>query len=258
MMSDNGQDMANFAERIRQVCQKLQGREIDHFELFGLQKTATIKEIEEAYQRYSRAFPKDKIASITDPETRKMGEEIAQRIDRAYEVLSDYEKKAEYEKRGFKEEAPEKEDLAEEQARTLYKKAKSLHAQRQYRPAIQVMEEAVKLDARIASYYLLLGMCQSQIPGLKKEAEQNLQKAAEMEAWNAEPQAALGMLFYSERLYKRAESHFKKALELEPSHALARRRLLEISGPKETALDKVQKSLEKYLPTIFGRKKKEE
>ncbi len=258
MMIDNSQEQANFEARIKQVYQKLKAREIDHFELFGLKKTATLKEIEAAFQRYSQAFPANKIALISDPEVKNMGEYILKSIARAYEVLSDYDNKAAYEKRGFREVSPEDEleEDSEEKARNMYKKAKTLHAQRQYDLAIKAVEGAVKLDPNKASYYLLLGMCQAQSPLLKREAEQNLQKAAELEAWNAEPFAALGMLFYSEKLYKRAESFFRKAVELEPTHALAKSKLLEIVGPQETVVDVVQKKLKQYLPSFFDRKKK--
>ena len=76
-----------------------------------------------------------------------------------------------------------------------------------------------------------------------------------MESWNAEPYAELGMLFYSERLYKRAEGYFRKALELEAGHTLARKKLEEIVGPEVKPMEKVQKTLGKVFPTFFKKKK---
>jgi tetratricopeptide (TPR) repeat protein len=91
---------------------------------------------------------------------------------------------------------------------------------------------------------------------MKHKAETSLLKATEMESWNAEPYAELGMLFYSERLYKRAEGYFRKALELEPSHTVARKKLEEIVGPEIKPMEKVQKTLGKVFPSFFGKKKK--
>jgi tetratricopeptide (TPR) repeat protein len=102
-------------------------------------------------------------------------------------------------------------------------------------------------------------LCQSELPSMKRQAEQNLSKAAAMEPWNAEHVAALGMLFYSERLFKRAEGFFRKALELEPTHDLARKKLAEITGPEKNFVDlikeKGEKLLKKVLPSFFDRKK---
>lgn len=156
--------------------------------------------------------------------------------------------------------AGEKKDESADRAKTLYRKAKTLYAQKQYEVAIQPLEEAIRIDPGKSDLYLLLGLCQSEVPSLKRKAEQNLLKAAGMESWNAEPVAALGMLFYSEKLYSRAEAYFRKALALEPRHALAKNKLAELSGPEKTSfsdfLNSVLGRLKSLLPSVFGRKKK--
>jgi len=91
---------------------------------------------------------------------------------------------------------------------------------------------------------------------MKHIAETSLRKATEMESWNAEPYAEMGMLFYSERLYKRAEGYFRRALEIEPNHAVAKKKLEEIVGPEVKPMEKVQNTLGKIFPSFFGKKKK--
>lgn len=229
---------------------------VTHFDLLGLSHSATHREIEAAFKKYSEEFSPERIALITNPEVRKKGNFLITRGRAAYDTLIDFQKRGAYEKAGFRE--PSEivvEDTDEEKARIIYKKAKSLKTMKEYKKAVMAMEEAVKLDTKKPDYYLLLGLCQSQIPDKKRDAEKNLQKAASMEAWNAEPQVALGMLFYSEKLVKRAETYFRKALELDPKHTLARTKLEEIVGPERNALDMVQEKLGKYLPSLFGKKK---
>ncbi|MCP4219584.1 MAG: hypothetical protein GY765_33430 [bacterium] len=236
---------------------KFSNKNTNFFDLLGLAKTATQKEIVTAYTKYSEEFSTERVSLIGNSKVRKKGEFLMERGKRAYTILCDYEKRAEYEKRGFKEAAdmkPKEED-PEEMAKIIYKKAKSLKTMKQYSNAVLAMEEVVKLDPSKPAYYLLLGVCQTQIQEHRRKAEENLLKAAEMESWNAEPFAALGMLFYSVRLFKRAESYFRKALELEPSHALAKEKLGEIVGPEAKAIDMVQNKLKKFLPSIFGKKK---
>ncbi len=229
---------------------------VTHFDLLGLSKTATNREIEAAYQKYSQEFSPERISVISDPGVRKKGNFLLTRGRQAYETLVDFGKRAAYEKAGFRD--PSEivvEETDEEKAKIIYKKAKSLKTMKDYPRAVIALEESIKLDPKKPDYYLLLGLCQSQIPDKKREAEKSLQKVAEMETWNAEPQAALGMLFYSERLVKRAEVYFRKALELEPKHAVARAKLEEIVGPERKPMDVVQEKLGKFLPSIFGKKK---
>ena len=155
---------------------------------------------------------------------------------------------------------PEKKEESSDKAKTLFRKAKTLYAQKQYPIAIQALEEAIRIDSVRADLYLLLGLCQSEVPSLKRKAEQNLLKAAGMESWNAEPVVALGMLFYSEKLNSRAEVYFRKALALEPGHALAKSKLAELSGPEKTSFSEFLTSalgrLKNLLPSVFGRGKK--
>ena len=141
--------------------------------------------------------------------------------------MINYDKRAAYEKRGFRDlsEVDEPEEDPIEKAKEIYRKAKSLYAQKEYQKIASVMEQAIKLDPTRAGYYLLLGKCQSRISTLKRNAETNLNKALEMEPWNVEPHAALGVLFYSERLFQRAEGYFRKALHIEPDHALSKKLL---------------------------------
>lgn len=147
---------------------------------------------------------------------------------------------------------PEKKEESSDRAKTLYRKAKTLYAQKQYPIAIGALEEAIRIDPGKSDLYLLLGLCQSEIPELKRKAEESLLKAAGMESWNAEPHAALGMLFYSEKLNSRAEVYFRKALALDPRHALAKNKLAELSPAKVSFLDHWKQS----LAAIFERKKK--
>lgn len=233
------------------------GKPTNHFELLGLSTTATQKEIEIAYKKYSEEFSPQRIAMLTNPETRKKGNFLISRGKQAIDILTDFKKRADYEKRGFRDPSPEDipEDTDEEKAKIIFKKAKSLKTMKDYDKAIWALKEAIKLDPNKPAYYLMLGQCQAQSPQHKKEAEQNLQKAAEIESWNAEPFFELGMLFYNERLYKRAETFFRKALEQEPNHHQARIKLEAIVGPEKKFLDVAQDKLGKVLPTIFGRKK---
>ncbi len=222
---------------------------VDHFTFMGVRKTATTKEIEDARGAIIQSL------RLTDEEKvthRSKIEAIGARINKAFEVLSDFDKRAEYEKRGCSDKEVEAESTDEERAREMFRKAKTAYKQHQFTGAVAIMKSVVQLDPSKAEYFLLLGLSQTNIPSDRRDAEQSLQKAAEMETWNAEPVAGLGMLFYSEKLYSKAAYYFRKALEIEPNHETARKKLNEIAPEENKSVaDSVKKGLAKVFPSFF-------
>lgn len=257
-MTDDNPDTLAFKSAVEFFHDNVTKKSLNYFELLGIATTATHREIETAYKKYSAEFSPQKVAALSDMELKKKAQFLVDLGIRAYEILTDFEKRGQYEKMGYKDIDPEsiKEVEPTDKAREIYRKAKTLYNQKNYVYAVKAMEEAIAYDPAKPDYYHLLGLCQTQIPEYKRKAEGSLRKAMEMEPWNAEHLVAMGMLFYSERLVKRAESYFRMALEKESNHALAKKKLEEIAGPEISTMDKVQDSLGKFLPSIFGKKKK--
>lgn len=258
MNGDNQQ--VKIRARIDELQERMKAPGYNYFTLLGLTIASTQKEIEAAYNQLAEELSSERLAALGQSETARKGQALAQQVQRAYEVISDYGKRGEYEKRGYKEfVAPDAKEDTVEFAKALYRKALTLFNQKNFQKAIMAVEEAIKNNPAKAEYYLLLGLCQGELPSMKRQAEQNLSKAVAIEPWNAEHVVALGMLFYSERLLKRAEGFFRKALELEPHHDLARKKLAEITGPEKNFSDLLKEKggmlLKKTLPSIFNRKK---
>ncbi len=212
--------------------EKMKAKDMDYYELFNLKNTAAFAEIKDAYYQFAKKFHPDRLGEAPDPELKEKANFVFARINKAFEVLSNEEKRREYDTKGYKE-IQNKDKVSEnlvEKANLYYRKAKTLYNQQRFREAASLMEEVVRNDPNKAAYYLLLGLSQSNIPNLRRLAEKSFQKVVEMEPWNAEPYAALGLLFLSEKLEKRAENFFKKALAIDPEHELAKKRLLEMTG----------------------------
>ena len=246
-------------DRCLELKDRLDRGNLDYYALLGLERTATVAEINRVYEHWRENLSEQALASVSDENTRGSLKKLRDRMDRAYTVLANYDQRAAYEKRGFREAGevePQEEDPLEK-AKELFRKAKTLYAQRKYGPAILALEESLKLDPEKGDVLLLLGLCQYRNPSMKRDAEANLQKAAQLEPWNAEPMVALGNLFYSEKMMKRAESFYRRALELEPRHEMARRRLDEIAPPEDNSLKaSVKSALKKGLPSLFDRKRR--
>jgi DnaJ-domain-containing protein 1 len=211
---------------------RLKAGDLDHYELFNLNNNATFNEIKEVYYQYAKKFHPDRLGESPYPELREKANFVFARINKAFEILSNEEKRREYDMKGYKE-MQNKEKSGEnlvEKANLYYRKAKTLYSHQRFRETASLMEEVIRNDSTKASYYLLLGLSQSNIPNLRRAAEKNFQKVIELEPWNAEPYAALGLLFQYEKLEKRAENFFKKALSIDPEHELAKKRLAEMTG----------------------------
>jgi curved DNA-binding protein CbpA len=233
----------SFAELIA-LYEKLKMKELDYYELFNLKNTVTFSEIKDVYYQYAKKFHPDRFGAAPDPDLKEKANFVFARINKAFEVLSSEEKRREYDTKGYKE-IQNMDKVSEnltEKANLFYRKAKSLYAQKRFLEAASFSEEAVRNDRNKGPYFLLLGLSQSNIPALRRVAEKNFQKVIEMEPWNAEPLAALGLLFLAEKMDKRAESFFRKALAIDPDHEVALNKIAEISpGNKKQSVFSVFK-----------------
>jgi curved DNA-binding protein CbpA len=219
-------------EELIVLHEKMKAKDLDYYELFNLKNSAAFADIKDAYYQFAKKFHPDRLGEAPDPELKEKANFVFARINKAFEILSNEEKRREYDTKGYKE-IQNKDKVSEnlvEKANLYYRKAKTLYNQQRFREAASLLEEVVRNDSNKAAYYLLLGLSQSNIPNLRRLAEKSFQKVIEMEPWNAEPYAALGLLFLSEKLEKRAENFFRKALAIDPEHELAKKRLMEMTG----------------------------
>ena len=221
----------NLAELVA-LYEKLKVQDMDYYELFNLKNSAPLNEIKDVYYQYAKKFHPDRLGEAPLPELREKANFVFARINKAFETLSNEGKRREYDMTGYKEiQSKEKSgENLQEKANLYYRKAKTLYSQQRFRETASLMEEVVRNDPSKAAYYLLLGLSQSNIANLRRAAEKNFQKVIELEPWNAEPYAALGLLFLSEKLERRAENFFRKALSIDPEHELAKKRLAEMTG----------------------------
>jgi len=236
-------------EEINDLHHRMKNQDLDFYQLLGVNNKSGSKEIKDAYFNFSRKYHPDRLLAPPDSTIKLRANEVLAEVNRAYETLSNEDKRREYDARGFKE-TPNKDEERINQskkARNLYLKANTLYKLKKYFEASSLMEEAVQRDSSKASYYLLLGMCHAKLPATKNRAEQCLKKAAEMEPWNADHMFALGELYKSENLMKKAQIYFDKALEINMEHTLA--------GKAKEELDKLFGGGKKSIFSLFGKKK---
>lgn len=241
-------------EEIYDIHQKIKSGQFDHYQLLGAQKDAAAKEIDDRYSDYSRKYNPEAINAAPDSTAVLKAKDVFAEIRRAYEMIK---KDIESQPVGTqipaaKEAAPTAAPVVSgadqiKQARENFALANSLYKQKKYFEASTLLEKAIQVDNSKANYFLLLGLCQSRMTATTKLAERNLKKAAEMEPWNADPVFALGQLYRSENLMKKAKAYFEKALEINMEHTLAGKAIRDFGGPSTG---------KKSLFSIFGKKVK--
>jgi curved DNA-binding protein CbpA len=226
-------------EELLVLYENLKLKEIDYYELFNLKNTVNFNEIKDVYYQYAKKYHPDRFGDAPDPELREKANFVFARINKAFEVLGNEEKRREYDMKGYKD-IQNQDKISEnliEKANLYYRKAKTLYSQKRFWEATSLLEEVVRNDPNKAAYYLLLGLSQANIPTLRRVAEKNFQKVIEMEPWNAEPLVGLGLMFLAEKLDKRAEGFFRKALSINPDHELARSKIVELThDPKKASM----------------------
>jgi tetratricopeptide (TPR) repeat protein len=229
--------------------------------LFGAEEGAALEDIEKSYMKVSEKYDPNEVVAPPDSSAVFKASYVHAEIRKAFQKMKEKEKKKEVVQKAAAEIKPqtptptaseshqssgpaEKENPIKA-ARELFVKANYLYKKKMYTEAATLLQMAMNKDNSKANYYLLLGICQSKIPTAVRDGERNLHKAAEMEPWNADPLFALGELYRSENMMKKAKAYFKKALAINMDHALAGKAVDEMGG---VTIEK------KSIFSIFGKK----
>lgn len=112
-------------------------------------------------------------------------------------------------------------------AEVYYQQGRACFERKEYHAAVHLLREAIKLDQSRAPYHYHLGIALIRNPRTRREAEQHLARAAELEPYNAKIRVKLGLLYKEAGLLKRAEHYFREALQLDPDNRAA---LREVNG----------------------------
>jgi len=218
-------------EFIAYLHDRLKAKSIDHYELLALKDTASVSDARDKYFSFSKKYEPVAREAPPDSHTKEKIDFVLEKAQQAFDILGDEDKKKAYDTGKQQRVTLESFNIQKEKiqkARRLYLKAHSFYEEKKYQEAARLLEEAIKLDPGRSSYFLLLGLSQSRIPSSRPLAEKNLQKAAEMEPWNADPVFYLGQLYWVENMFKKAENCYRKALEINMEHTLAAKMIRKI------------------------------
>jgi tetratricopeptide (TPR) repeat protein len=146
------------------------------------------------------------------------------------------------------------------QGEYYYKLGRNRYEQRDCYSAVQLLREAVKMDGSQPHYHYFLAMALIVIsqarhdkhhdgchvtcklgrvlvsnPRLRREAEQHLLRAAELDPTSAQVRMRLGLLYKDAELPRRAEHYFREVLSLDPDNRAAQRELETVASKEATS-----------------------
>jgi curved DNA-binding protein CbpA len=261
------------AERRREIEEAWEGRKTrNHFEVLGLERSATAGEVKEAYFRLAKRFHPDVHHGANLGDLRDKLEAVFVRLGEAYEVLRDTKKRGDYESWIGRPKAqpsaptesapaeaaptdtprpeapppgPEPQDLAQ-RAEADVNRAEKLYAIAQkaedassagakYYEAIQLVEpilETLTGTTRLKAQ-IILARCYLQNPKWKRRAEETLQAAVRENPKAPAALSLLGNLYREQGMRARAASMYRRVLELRPDDNKAAEALAELDPQAE-------------------------
>lgn len=200
---------------------------LNHYELLDLDPTAAADSIHDAYQAIARRVHPRHAEHLGFGGRERVIDLLFELVTEAYVTLSDPKRRSSYNLIAgvrvevvvdFQKRTEEKRKLA----RRNYKLA--LHyisqAVREYSIAIDLLDEAVRLDPR-PEYFALLGQAKARNPEWYLEAIESYRQAIALAPEDPALRIAFGGLLEGVGEDSEAETHYRKALELEPGHGEA-------------------------------------
>ena len=211
-------------------------------EVLGIPADATIETVQQAYEQAKATFRRAKFTErIREKYKRELGM-IENRLAEAFlklqverleqagragneMALSEIDPETLTIRREMvKTEAQAAQEQTQKLAGKYYQKAREYFSEKDFHNCIQFCRLAIKFSVEAPEAYELMAEALSKNPNTKwqKMAEEAFTKACDLDPWNAEYQVALGSFYQNQGLGMRARRHFEKALEIVPSHAVAK------------------------------------
>jgi tetratricopeptide (TPR) repeat protein len=210
------------------------------YEILSVPPDAIENDIKAAYHEMAKLYHPDRFESKEySSDFRARVEKLFTYITGAYTILSNPVARANFDETRLQKESQVEATLQgraavdadkEKMAETIFRAGRRSLITCEFEKAVSQFKECVWLFPDKARFHHFLGVAQSEIAPLRKEAERHLLKAIELESSHTESYVELGRLYLKVNLMKRAESHLYEALRWDPLNTEALKLLREIQG----------------------------
>ncbi len=206
------------------------------YDLLGIPPNALPEQIRVAVDRTRSAL--ESAADDPDPEFARKAEAVRTRLAEAEGTLSDAGRRAAYDRGlsgGIAMPAAGdagNADLRRDTAVSSYRRAQELIRERDYWPAVKMLEQAVRWAPEVAEYRYLLGVTQRRNPMWKERAIENLREAARLDPSRADISTALADALLDRKAVDEAAPYVDHARSV-TGHG-------EVSAPLQAKLDEAR------------------
>jgi DnaJ-domain-containing protein 1 len=209
------------------------------YEILSVPPGANYQEIQAAYHQMAKQYHPDRFQSYEfSAETRNIAEQVFTYINAAYFTLKDPVSRAGYDEKrlttGSKLEAglkarAFKQSEDEKIAEGLFHDGRALLAKGDFEKAVERLKGCVWLDPAKAVYHHYLGMAESEMPKLRKSAEQHFLKSIELNKMNTASRLELAKLYIKVDLCRKAELQLQELMRWDPDNSEVQKLLTELN-----------------------------
>jgi len=200
---------------------------MDYYEILGIDKKVEPGEIKKSYHSQVKLYHPDMLRGV-ESDILKMSEVIFDKIQLAYDTLSDTDKKNNYDQaKGFNLSEEEQRKLARLKAKAglQYQIGMKAYKSRNYKRAIEFIRSAIDINPNEAVYYGVLAEIQSKNPKWFNQAKECCVKGLALDSHNSFLHNVMGSIFRKEGQIDDAEDHYRKALAIDPTNEDAKKGL---------------------------------
>jgi DnaJ-domain-containing protein 1 len=208
----------------------------DLYQVLGVSSGAGADEVRRVYYALARKFHPDKFRK---EEIKAKAEKAFARITEAYSTLVNADLRQKYNEEAAAHAGHRSDNRpadTSEIARQNFRHGREHLEHGRLAEALSSLQNACDQDPTRPEYFELLGSIQARNPRLRKQAEENLQKAIEISPSSANAFAVLGSLYERAGAADRAREMYHRALQWDPENELARKGLEGESAAKKSGL----------------------
>ncbi|MBI3597615.1 MAG: DnaJ domain-containing protein [Nitrospirae bacterium] len=220
----DAQESQNTKQKIRQAYESLQHQ--DFYEVLGLEKTATRDQIKRAYFHLAKEYHPDRHFQAGLEELTPQLEALFRGITEAYDTLLMERKRQDYDtKLAMKKVKGRDEGAAGPSLELQVQTGQQAFRKGDFKTAAYYFETVVKAAPTQASYHLLLAKTLTQVQGRQRDAETHYKMAIELDPSGVDHYLGLGLLYKKSGMIQRAQRQFEEALIWDPENKTAKEEL---------------------------------
>jgi len=219
---------------------------VNYYDLLQVSKDASHDEIANSFRRLIKQYHPDRYSS---PDEKEKAEKKFAEITSAFNVLKDEGKRAAYNRTLEDDSEISSHEDTKAQAMQFFKNGLyQMNTKEDIRMAEEFFRKAAHMDRDNARFLYYLGIAQSKLPGKKRTAVENLERASALDPFSAVYKASIGQVYLESGMKTRAIKYFEKALKLDGGCQEA------IDGLAAMGIKRKEDAPKGLLSRLFGRK----